>query len=197
MELDMPKTQLDVIRLRAVPMNVERLMKRPMAEVHNYVSEVVPLLRLYGNYKHAFVEGLKRTPGNFYAVANFNLVDVEPEWCKHQLNLFDMKIARLLLKRNWSKRPNSERPQWIAVPEQASYLHYNMLWDVPLEHHEAFYREAPGIWRGMIPAGQFHIQRIGDDPGEGIATRLYSAKTFHPRWTVENTIMSRELRGKK
>jgi hypothetical protein len=101
------------------------------------------------------------------------------------------------LGRNWCKRPDSERPQWIAVPEQARYLHYNMLWDVPIVLQKQFFLEAPGIWREMVPSGQFHLQVIGDEPGEDLAARIYSGKTFHPRWTIDNTIISTELRRKK
>jgi hypothetical protein len=112
------------------------------------------------------------------------------------MNLLDMKVAHLLLGRNWCKRPDSERPHWIAVPEQARYLHYNMLWDVPIVQQKKFFLEAPGLWREMVPSGQFHLQVIGDEPGEDLAARIYSGKTFHPRWTIDNTIISTEFRKK-
>src|SRR5579883_1944839 len=104
----MPKTELPVIHLQAVPLTVAALMKRPMAEVQNYVAEVLPLLRLRRDYKDGFLQVLRNLPGSFYAVANFNLPMVEPEWCRQRLNLFDMKIARCLLGKNWSKKPDGE-----------------------------------------------------------------------------------------
>jgi len=178
-------------------MTVDALMKRPMAEDYNYESDVLPLLRLKANYKHAFIEGLIRMPGIFFGVVNFNLRSIEPDWCRQRLNLFDMKIARCLLGRNWSKKPHSERPQWIAVPERATFLHYNSLWDVPIEHQERFFVEAPGIWREVMPSGDFHLQVIGEGVGEDVASRIYCGKTFHPRWTIDNTILSADLRGGK
>jgi hypothetical protein len=141
-------------------MTVDALMKRPMVEVQNYESDVLPLLRLYSSYKHGFIESRIRVPGTFFAVANFNLRDLEPDWCKSKLNLFDMKIARTLLGRNWSKKPDSQRPRWIAVPERATFLHYNSLWEIPVEHQENFFIEAPTIWREVVPSGQFHLQVI-------------------------------------
>jgi len=72
-----------------------------------------------------------------------------------------------------------------------------MIWDVPIVHQEKFFLEAPGLWREMVPSGQFHLQVIGDEPGEDLAARIYSGKTFHPRWPPDNTIISTELRKKK
>ena len=178
-------------------MTVDSLMKRPMAEVQNFSSEVLPLLRLSSAYKDGFLQVLQAAPGNLYAVANFNLKSVEPAWCRQKLNLFDVKIARLLLGKNWSNKPHSERPSWIAVPEQATYLHYNMLWEVPIEHQEKFFVSAPALWRSTVPSGQFHVQVTGEEAGESEAVRTYSGKTFHPRWTIDNTITSIELRRKK
>jgi len=172
-------------------------MKRPMPEVQNYESDVLPLTRLYANYKHAFIEGLIKVPGTFYAVANFNLPGLEPDWCYQRLNLFDMKVGRRLHGKHWCMTPDPERPKWIAVPERATYLHYNMIWDVPIRHQEQFFLEAPDIWRQVVPSGQFHLQVIGEGVGEDVAARIYSGDTFHPRWTIDNTIMSAELRRKK
>jgi len=193
----MPKPEPTIIRLPAVPMTVAALMSRPIAEVQNYESEVLPLFRLWGKYKDAFGQALQRAPGSFYAVANFNLRELEPNWCRQRLNLFDMKVARCLLGKHWCTKPESERPQWIAVPEIATYLHYNMVWDVPIEHQEKFFFTAPDIWRATVPSGQFHLQVVGEGAGEAAAVRFYSGKTFNPRWTVDGTITSTELRRKK
>ena len=178
-------------------MTMEALMQCPMAEIQNYEAEVLPLLRLWGEYGHGFLRALKQVPGTFYAVANFNLKSVEPDWCRQRLNLFDMKIARLLLGKNWCKCPESERSKWTAVPEQATYLHYNMLWDVPVEHQERFFLEAPDIWRLVVPSGQFDLQVIGEETGKAAAVRTYIGKTFHPRWTIDGTVTSTELRRKR
>jgi hypothetical protein len=193
---DMPNAEPNITRLPAVPMTVDALMKRPMPEVQNYMLEVAPLLRLGREYKSGFLEMLQKAPGSFYAVANFNLKNLEPSWCYQRLNLFDMKIGRCLLGKHWCRTPDSERPHWIAVPERASCLHYNMLWDVPLHHQEQFYLKAPGIWRTVVPSGQLDLQVIGDGAWEGAAVRTYSGKTFHPRWTIDNTVTSTELRRK-
>ena len=193
----MPKIQPTITRLPAVAMTVDGLMKRPMPEIQNYMIEVAPLLRLGHDYRAGFLASLQKTPGNFYAVANFNLRNLEPEWCFHRLNLFDMKVARCILGKNWSKTPHTERPTWIAVPEQATFLHYNMIWDVPVHHQEKFFLEAPGIWRKVVHSGQFDVQVIGEEDGEAAAVRTYTGKTFHPRWTIDNTFTSGELRRKK
>ncbi len=193
----MPQAQITTVRLPAVSMTVDALMKRPMPEVQNYESDILPLMRLWKDYKDGFLQTLKERPGNFYAVANFNLKSVEPDWCGQKINLFDMKIARHLIGKHWSRQPESARTQWIAVPEMATYLHYNMLWNVPIEQQESFFLEAPGIWRDIVPSGQFHVQVIGEQDGEANATRIYSGKTFHPRWTIDNTITSTELRRKR
>jgi hypothetical protein len=195
-ETNMPNTEPPIARIPAVPMTVCKLMKRSMPEVQNYESEVLPFMRLYANYKHAFIEGLIKIPGKFYAVANFNLPGLEPDWCYQKLNLFDMKIGRRLHGKHWCRTPDAERPKWIAVPERAAYIHYNMIWNVPIPYQEQFLRDAPGIWRQVVPSGQFHLQVIGEEIGEDVATRIYSGKTFHPRWTIDNTITSTELRRK-
>jgi hypothetical protein len=193
----MPKTEPTVTYLPAVPITVDALMKRPMAEVQNYIADVLPLLRLRGDYKDAFLQILQGVPGSFYAVANFNLPTVEPEWCRQRLNLFDMRIARCLLGKNWSKQPHFKRPRWIAVPERATFLHYNMLWDVSIQYQERFFLEAPNIWRDVVPSGQFHLDVIGEMAGEAAAVRAYTGKTFHPRWTIDNMVTSTELRRKR
>jgi hypothetical protein len=195
--IHMPNAKSTITRLPAVPMTVDALMKRPMPEVQNYILEVAPLLRLGRDYKSGFLEALQKTPGSFYAVANFNLKNLEPDWCYQRLNLFDMKVARCLLGKHWSRMPESERPRWIAVPERASYLHYNMVWDVPVQHQQNFFVEAPGIWRKVVPSGQFDLHVIGEETGEAAAVRSYSGKTFHPRWTIDNTITSSQLRRKQ
>jgi hypothetical protein len=178
-------------------MTVDALMKRQMPEVQNYMLEVAPLLKLGRKYKSGFLEALQRATGSFYAVANFNLKNLEPYWCYQRLNLFDMKMARCLIGKNWCKKPDAERTKWIAVPEQASFLHYNMLLYVPIHHQQKFFLEAPGIWRTVVPSGEFDLQVIGEGAWEGAAVRTYSGKTFHPRWTIDNTITSTELRRKK
>ena len=193
----MPDKYKTITLLPAVPMTVDALMKRPTAEIQNYDSEVLPLLRLRRDYKDAFIQLLRNVPGTFYAVANFNLKSVEPDWCRQRLNLFDMKIARCLLGKNWSKEPDSARPRWIAVPEQARFLHFNMIWSLPPDHRSKFFIEAPAIWRNMVSSGQFHVQVIGDGKGEADAARTYSGKTFHPRWTIDNLLSSTELRRRK
>jgi hypothetical protein len=178
---NMPNTQPFITRLPAVPMTVDALMKRPMPDVQNYMLEVAPLLRLGNEYQSGFLEMLQQAPGGFYGVVNFNLKNLEPSWCYQRLNLFDMKIARCLLGRNWCNVPDDERPRWIAVPERATYLHYNTIWAVPIQHQEKFFLKAPGIWRKLVPSGQFDLQVIGEETGESAAVRSYSGKTFHPR----------------
>jgi len=212
----MPNTYPRINRLPAVRMNVDDLMKRPMAEIQKYESDVVPFFQpcpedessivlfkdgkkrilLWQAYKQGFRQALTEAPGTFYAVANFNLKNLEPNWCYQRFNLFDMKIARHLHKKHWCRVPSSERAQWVAVPEQATYLHYNMIWNVPIQHQEKFYLDAPDIWRSVIPPGQFHLQVIGEEDGEATAVRNYTGKTFNPRWTIDNTITSTELRRK-
>jgi hypothetical protein len=194
-------------------MTVDTLMKRPMPEIQNYQSEILPFLlpcpedgseqdgqkriSLWQAYEDGFRQALMGMPGTFYAVANFNLRGLEPEWCYQRLNLFDMKVARRIHGKNWSKLPDSERITWIAVPEQASYLHYNLILNVPIQHQERFFLEAPGLWREVVPSGQFDVHVIGEEPGESAAVRKYCGKTFHPRWTIDNTITSSQLRRKK
>lgn len=178
-------------------MTVETLMKRPMPEVQNYMLEVAPLLRLGNEYKSGFLEMLQKTPGSIYAVANFNLKNLEPSWCYQRLNLFDMKVARCLLGKHWSRMPETERLRWIAVPERASFLHYNLVLDVPVQHQETFFVEAPGIWKKVVPSGQFDLHVVGEGDGEAAAVRSYTGKTFHPRWTIDNTITSSQLRRKQ
>lgn len=168
-----------------------------MPDVQNYLSEVLPLLRLRNDYQEGFIQMLRSAPGTFYAVANFNLQDIEPDWCRQRINLFDMKVARLLLGKHWSKQPDSQRPSWIAVPERATFLHYNMLWDVPTEHQELFFLAAPAIWREVVPSGQLHLDVIGEGEGEATAVRTYTGKSFHPRWTIDNTVTSSELRRRR
>ena len=212
----MPNAEPNITRIPAVPMTVDGLMKRPMPEIQNYESDVLPFFRrrseeqggngleqnrkkgisLWQEYKNCFRQTLMEAPGTFYAVANFNLKNLEPDWCYQRLNLFDMTLARRLHGRRWCKVPNSERAQWVAVPEQATYLHYNTIWNVPVQHQERFFLDAPGIWRQVVPSGQFDVHVIGEKPGEAAAVRNYSGKTFHPLWTIDHTVTSKELRRK-
>jgi len=172
-------------------------MKRPMADITNYESDVLPMLQKWDEYRQGFQQVINGVPGNIYAVANFNLPSLEPEWCRQRINLFDMKIAQFLLGKRWSKKPDSERPRWIAVPELATFIHYNMLWEMPITHQKDFFLNAPEIWRDVVPSGQFDVQVIGEGAGEAAAVRMYSVKAFHPRWTIDNTITSTEVRRKK
>jgi hypothetical protein len=190
----MSDTAITINRLPSISMTATALMRRQMADVQNYDTDVLPLLKLYRLYKEAFIHSLMLVPGTFYAVANFNMRDLAPESCRQRINYFDQKIARSLLGKNWSKKPDSDRPTWIAVPEQATFLHYNMIWQVPNMHQEKFYLNAPTIWRTVVPSGQFHLQVIGEAAGEADAARYYTGKTFHPRWTIDHTITSTELR---
>ena len=83
------------------------------------------------------------------------------------------------------------------MPERATYLHYNLILQMPIEHQERFFLQAPELWRGVVPSGQLHLQVIGEENWEGAAVRNYSGKAFHPRWTIDHTITSRELHRKK
>ena len=213
----MPNTQPPITRLPAVPMTVDALMRRPMPEVQNYKSEVLPFFRrrseeqsggngleqdrkkgisLWQEYKNGFPQTLLGAPGNFYAVANFNLKNLEPDWCYQRLNFFDMKIARCLLGSTGAgcRMPNG--PAGSLCQNGRHFCTYNMIWDVPIQHQEKFFLDAPGIWRKVVPSGQFDLQVIGEGAGEAAAVRTYSGKTFHPRWTIDNTITSTELRRK-
>ena len=193
----MQKSERTFKRLPSVPMTVGALMKRPMAEVQNYHTEVLPLLKVYDEYRQGFLEAVQQVPGTFYAVANFNLPSLEPRWCRERINLFDMKISRCLLGKNWCQQPESKRPNWIAIPERATYLHYNMIWQVPIEHQEKFFFSASRIWRDVVRSGQFDVQVVGEEPGDAVAVRAYSVKTFHPVWSIDGMITSTELRRKK
>lgn len=138
-------------------MAVDALLRRPIAEIQNYESEVLPLLRLWGEYEQGFLQALEQLPGTFYAVANFNLKGVEPDWCHQRLKLFDMKIGRFLLGKNWCKHPSSERTKWIAVPEMTRYVHFNMLWDVPIEQQERIFLKLPiSGGRSYLPANSVY-----------------------------------------
>lgn len=156
-----------------------------------------PFLRHWRAYRDGFREMLVKFPANFYAVANFNCHDIEPAWCRAQLNFLDMKLGRLLLGKNWSRKPSSERIKWVAVPEHATYLHYNVLLDVPAQHHERLWFDGPRLWREVVPTGQLHIQVIAESERDVCAVRMYSSKTFHPDWTIENTVTSMEFQRKK
>jgi hypothetical protein len=170
-------------------------MHRHIPDVWNYESQMLPFLHRWQDYKEGFIEMLTKFPAQFYAVANFHSWSIEPEECRKRFNLFDLKLGRSLLGRHCSKKPASERPQWLAVPERARFLHYNVLFDVPIELHERFWYEAPRIWKKVVPAGQLHIQVIGDTDKDRYGVRNYSVKkAFHPDWSIENLISSAELR---
>jgi hypothetical protein len=124
---------LESVSVNRLPMTAEclyGLMRRPSGESHNYHSEVVPFRKLWTEYRAGFNNMLQAVDGSFYAVANFNLARVEPPWCRKAFNMFDMRIARLLLGKHWSKKPDIERIHWIAVPERARFLHYNVILSV-------------------------------------------------------------------
>jgi len=181
-------------RLPTDPTTIDTLMRRPCPDVLNYQSQMLPFLRQWQGYKDGFIEMLRNIPANFYAVANFNMPCVEPDWCRGRLNLFDMKLSRLFYGKNWSQIPPSERFMWVAVPERATYLHYNLLFDVPAQLHELFWYEAPRIWRQVVPPGDLYMDVIGDTALDLRGVTAYPAKAFHPVWTIDNMVTSEELR---
>jgi hypothetical protein len=71
-----------------------------------------------------------------------------------------------------------------------------MIWDVAVRDQEKFFFAAPEVWRDVVPSGQFHLEVIGKEKKDHAATRLYSAKTFSPRWTIDATVTSADLRRK-
>jgi hypothetical protein len=73
-----------------------------MPEVQNYEAEVLPLLRLAGEYRKGTVECLSRVPATFFGTWNFNQKNVEPDFCSHRLSLWDQKVGRALLGRNYT-----------------------------------------------------------------------------------------------
>jgi hypothetical protein len=79
------------------------LMRRRCPDVLNYQSQMLPFLQGWPAYAKAFVEMLLHIPANVYGVSNFNSPSAEPDWCRGRLNLFDMKINRCLLGKNWSQ----------------------------------------------------------------------------------------------
>lgn len=137
---------------------------------------------------------LMKFRAQIYGVANFNMRSIEAGWCREQLNRFDMKLGRTLLGRNCTRKPASERPQWLAVPEHATYLHYNILFDVPIEHHERFWFDAPQIWQKIVPSGDLYLQVIGDTDTDYYDVRNYFTKAFHPDWSIGKLVSSFELR---
>jgi hypothetical protein len=184
-------------RLPPVPTTTYALMQRPTPDVLNYESQMLPMLRRWRDYEIGFQQMTMNYPGTIHGVGNFNIPSLEPAWCRKRINEFDMKLSSLLLGKNWAKTPPAERYQFLAIPECATFLHYNILFDVPIEHHERFWFEAPRVWKGVIPSGDLHLQVISDDALEHLIVRMYSAKTFHPDWTIEHLVSSRELRRKR
>ena len=78
----MPNTENNVARIPAVSITVDALMKRPIADITNYESDVLPLLQKWDEYRQGLQQVIQGVPGNIYAVANFNLPSLEPEWCR-------------------------------------------------------------------------------------------------------------------
>jgi hypothetical protein len=183
--------------LPSVPTTLSALMQRPMPDVLNYESQMLPVLRHWRDYEIGFQQMILAQPGTLYAVANFNLPFLEPAWCRKRINEFDMKLSSLLLGKNWSKTPPSDRYQFIAVPECAQFLHFNVVFNVPITHQERFWFKAPRVWKDVVPSGDLHLQVIGDEDVEHLKVRMYSAKTFHPGWTIEHLVSSTELRRKR
>lgn len=160
-------------------------------DIRNYTLEHLPLLRQARHYRAGMIEVLSNFPANYYAVANFNSYAITPRWCRAQLNRLDVRIARLLLGPSWCTS-DKLRPTWIAVPELATYLHYNILWEMPAEYGDAFAKKAPKIWRTLVPAGDLHIQNIDQATKYNLAS--YVTKAFNPVWTINNIITSQEFR---
>jgi hypothetical protein len=186
-----------ITRLPPDPTTIADLMRRPCPDILNYESQMCPFLRQWKAYKNGFIAMLRNIPANIYAVANFNMPCVEPDWCRKRLNLFDMKLSRLLYGKNWSKRPPSERFMWVAIPERATYLHYNLLFAIQAQLHEPFWDEAPRIWKRVVPSGTLHVEVIGETARDFQCVTAYPAKAFHPDWTIEHMVTSMELRRHK
>jgi len=161
----------------------------------NYSTELLPLLRRANDYREGLIYILRVQPANFYAVANFNL-KVEPHWCRNKFQLFDLALSRALLGRRWSRRIAADRPFWIAVPERATFLHFNMLWQVPSQYCDQFVLEGPVIWRKIVPSGELYVRSLGSTPEDRVRVAAYCTKAFHPRWTLDNLVTSSEVRRK-
>jgi hypothetical protein len=163
----------------------------------NYYHDDLPLLKRSKDYREGNRQIWRDFKGQFYGVFNFNLKELTPEWCRPKLNFFDMKVAERLLGKNWSREPASRRCNWLAQPEWASYLHYNSIWDVPVEFEDKFFSEAPGLWAKIVHEGQFCVQRIRDREADAQSVREYCCKVSHPRWSFDHLVHSSEFRNKK
>ena len=101
----------------------------------NYETQMLPFLARWQGYKEGTLEMLLNWPAQIYGVANFNLSGIEPKWCREKINEFDTKLSRLLYGKHWSQTDPLVRYQFLALSEHATFLHYNVLFNVLPENY--------------------------------------------------------------
>jgi hypothetical protein len=163
----------------------------------NYFLDMFPLTKLSREYRDGLREAFAAWPANVYAVANFEDSSVTPTFCHDRLGHFDALMARVLNGRKWSRKPAAERLSWVAIPERATFLHYNMLWAVPPDSLWSFFETAETTWEHVMPKGSFHRQLILPTAEDHERVAGYITKAFHSRWSVDNLVLSQEFHLKQ
>ena len=140
-------------------------------------------------YKKGFQELLVDFEPDFYCVANFYDDARSADYYEDKFSRFDTQLCQALLGRKFRAKP-WERPRWIAVPERATSIHYNVLCQVPAAALDKFCEEAPPIWRKLVRSGGFDVKRVGPSQVDDEKIGSYLVKAFSPMTTIDRTIVN-------
>lgn len=113
-------------------------------------------------------------PTHFITLAFHNSSPVALSSARNRLRKFDAFLADKLLGSRWAKLPDSQRPQFIAIPEgrradnagRAMYnMHYHLLLKAPPKSKVSleapvFQEVATRLWTKCVPSGDVNVQPI-------------------------------------
>jgi hypothetical protein len=126
---------------------------------------------------------------NVYAVANFHC-DKAVSYYEDLFRRFDQKVARRLLGRRYHEKRSIERPYWVAFPERATYIHYNLVGRIPPEYLDQYLDISAGVWEKLVPRGDFRAQSVVPTEKDYARIAGYITKAFSPTTTIDRAILS-------
>ena len=172
-------------------MNQLHSIQNEFSTIERYSSEESQwLLQNAKIYRKGFREALVDFKPDLYCVANFYDDARSPDYYEDKFSCFDLRLGQAMLGRKFRAKP-WERPRWVAVPERATSIHYNVLCRVSPVLLEKFREVAPPIWKKLVPSSEFYVSPEGtsqEEDDEKLGS--YLVKAFSPITTIDRTIVN-------
>ena len=153
------------------------------------IHEIQGLLHNAKSYRKGFRELLVNFRPDLYCVANFYDDARSADYYEDKFSRFDLRLGQALLGRKFRAKP-WQRPRWVAVPERATSIHYNVLCRVSPVILDEFCDAAPPIWKKLVPSGDFHVSRVGPSQEDDEKIGSYLVKAFSYITTIDRTIVN-------